>query len=208
MKTPDSPIPTYRRLTAWPIQALLLALGKLLLLPLTRRSVDPKLHTIQNAPCLIVANHKTMLDAFTIGAALPSSVILKLMPMAFILHNAFYDSPIRPLAWLAGCFPAKNPKEKRRLYGVNAGIAFLSSGYSMLIFPEGTRVRGARGEARPGIIRIHQAMPHVPFILCHITYPKGIKNRLSGRWRTVTYKLIEKPTYSDPEKVMDDVFAL
>lgn len=205
---PDAKIPTYRRLAAWPIQVLFLVLGKLLLLPLTRHSIDPKLYQVQDAPYLIVANHKTLLDAFTIGAALPFGVIIKLIPMAFILHNFFYDSPIRPLVWLAGCFPAKNPKDKRRLYGVSAGDAFLNSGYSMLIFPEGTRVRKERGEARPGIIRIHQAMPSVPFILCHITYPKGVKNRLTGRWRTITYKLIEKPNYSDPEKVMDDVFAL
>lgn len=204
---PNTKISAYRKLTVWPIQLALVVLCKILLLPTTRRRVDPKLYRIQSSSYLIVANHKKILDAFTI-TALPLRILLRLMPMAFILHNAFYDSPIRPFAWAAGCFPAKNPKGKHRLYGVDASLAFLNTGYSMLIFPEGTRVRAERGQARPGVIRIHQAMPDVPFILCRISYPNGLKNWLSGRWRTVSYKLVEKPAYSDPERVMDDIFSL
>lgn len=208
METTDIKIPAYRRFIILPAQVVLVLIGKLLIRPLTRRTLPPELRRVSRRPHIIIANHKKALDPLTIISALPLGTIFRLAPVASIMHNFFYDSALRPLVWLIGCFPAKNPRGKHRIFGVDGSVAFLRGGYSFFIFPEGTRVRQERGPARPGIIRIHKALPHVPFILCHISYPKGLKNRLTGRWRTVSYKLVEKPDYSESEKMMDDVFAL
>lgn len=183
-------------------------LGKLFLLPLARRSLPPEFKTLPARPHIIVANHKKALDPFIIASSLPTRTIFKLTPVAFMMHNFFYDSFIRPLAWAAGCFPAKNPKDKHKVFGVEGSLAFIKNGYSLFIFPEGTRVREERGQARPGVIRIHQAAPEVPFVLCRIIYHKGVGNLLTGRWREVKYKVVRRPSYSDPEKLMDEVFSL
>lgn len=200
--------PAYRKFVVLPVQVVILLLGKVLLLPLTRRRLPPQLKALPAQPHVIVANHKKALDPFIIAASLPARTIFKLAPVAFMTHNFFYDSIIRPLVWAAGCFPAKNPKAKHKLFGVEGGSAFIKSGYSLFIFPEGTRVRQERGPARPGVIRIHQAAPDVPFVLCRIAYQKGVRNLLTGRWRQVSYKVVRRPSYSDPEKLMDEIFAL
>jgi 1-acyl-sn-glycerol-3-phosphate acyltransferase len=137
------------------------------------------------------------------------STILKILPVGFMTHNAFYDSPLRPLLWLAGCYPAKNPKNKHALFGVGASADLLKRKYSICIFPEGTRVRNKqRGEANWGVVKIHQESPQTPFILAHLEYNSGLKAWLHGNKWVVRYKLVQNPHFNDPESIMDEIFAL
>jgi 1-acyl-sn-glycerol-3-phosphate acyltransferase len=111
--------------------------------------------------------------------------------------------------WFMGCYPAKNPRGKHKIFGVDGAAQLLSHGFSISIFPEGRRVRNEqRGEAKQGVIRIHQAAPNVPFILAHIEYNHGIKAWIARRRRVITYKLVPNPSYDNPEIIMDEIFAL
>lgn len=201
---------TLRRILQHGFQFCILVFGKIALQPFTRvNSTAVKPQLIKDQPYIIVGNHRHGPDPFVICSGMPAPTVLKITPVAFMTKNIFYDSPLRPLLWLSGAYAARNPKGKHKIFGVDGSVQLLKSGFSTFIFPEGTRVRGdGRGTAHTGIIRIHKAMPHVPLILCHIEYNKGLKAWLTGNRRTVKYRVIEHPNYDDPEKVMDDVYAL
>lgn len=190
-------------------QFLILIIGKIALQPFTRvytSAVNPKI--LKNQPYLIVSNHRGWIDPFVVSCCLPARTVFKITPVTYMTKNIFYDSLLRPLLWISGAYPARNPKNKHSLYGVDGSVRLLQNGFSVFIFPEGTRIQWGRGEAHTGVIRIHKAVPSVPIMLCHIEYNKGIKAWLTGRRRVVKYGLVEHPNYNDPERIMDDVFAL
>jgi 1-acyl-sn-glycerol-3-phosphate acyltransferase len=188
-------------------QLVIIAVCKVIFTPTTKRTLMP-VHPAKQS-YLFAANHRRAFDPFVICALLPWRDIVKTLPLGFMSHNVFYDSPLRPFMWLAGCFPAKNPHGKHKIFGVDGAAKLLSEGFSIFVFPEGTRVYNRpRGDARPGIIRIHKASKQTPFILCHIEYHKDLRAWLTGNRRTVKYRVIDKPNYDNPEKVMDDVYAL
>jgi 1-acyl-sn-glycerol-3-phosphate acyltransferase len=191
-------------------QLLVLLFSKIALRPFTRADTTAvKPNSIQNSGYLIISNHRRAVDPFVVCGNLPFKTILKILPVGFMTHNIFYDSPLRPLLWLAGCYPAKNPKGKHETFGVEGSTRLLQRGYSICIFPEGTRVRNrSRGEARWGVIKIHEQAPEVALILAHIEYDSSLKAWLQGRHRVVRYKLIKNPEYKNPESIMDEIFAL
>jgi hypothetical protein len=191
-------------------QLLILLFAKLALQPFTLADTAAvKPNSIQKGGYLIVANHRRAIDPFVACGSLPFRTILKILPIGFMTHNVFYDSPLRPFLWLAGCYPAKNPKGNHAVFGITASTHLLQQRYSICIFPEGTRVRHKpRGKAHWGVIKVHQEAPQIPFILAHIEYNPGLKAWLRGRRRMAHYKLVEKPNFNNPEVIMDEIFAL
>jgi 1-acyl-sn-glycerol-3-phosphate acyltransferase len=191
-------------------QLVIVLVAKLALQPFTRVDATAvKSKNIQNRGYLIIANHRKGIDPFLICACLPLKTIFKILPVGFMTHNVFYDSPLRPLMWLAGSYPAKNLGKRRVSYGIDASRYLLEQGYSICIFPEGTRIpTKKRGEARWGVIKIHELTPSVPFMMAHIEYHKGLRSFLPLSRRYIRYKLVRKPTYSNPEIIMDEIFAL
>lgn len=191
-------------------QVLVILWNKILMQPFTRRDfsqIPPG--AIMRRSYMLIGNHRRAFDPFVICAILPWRTILSVLPIGFVTHNVFYDSPLRPLLWIMGCFPAKNPKGKHKIFGIDGAVTLLNNGFSIFIFPEGTRIKGKpRGEAKWGVIKIHQATPGTPFILAHIEYNKGIGAWLTFNRRVVRYKLVENPKFDNPESIMDDVFAL
>jgi 1-acyl-sn-glycerol-3-phosphate acyltransferase len=200
---------TFRRLCQYSAQLLILTIGKIIFLPVTRRNVKSVKSRITRQGYMVVANHRRALDPFVIICGLPYGMALKLLPIGFMTQNFFYDSFIRPLCWLAGCYPARNPKDKHKIFGVDGSIILLQNGFSIFIFPEGKRMRdGSRGPAHTGVTRIHQALPKVPMLLCHMRYNNGLKNMLLGKRFEITYNLAKEARYTNPESIMDELFAL
>jgi 1-acyl-sn-glycerol-3-phosphate acyltransferase len=199
-----------RRALQHAFQFAILIVGKIVLQPFTRVDVAAvKPYLLKNQPYILVANHRHWIDPFVIGCGLPTKTVFKITPVSFMTKNLFYDSVLKPFLWLAGAYPARNPREKYTLFGVDGSVQLLHSGFSVFIFPEGKCVFNTqRIPAHSGVIRIHQAAPEIPFILCHIEYNNGVKAWLTGKRRVVRYGLVEHPNYTDPDAVMDDVFAL
>lgn len=200
---------TLRRICQYAAQLLILTIGKIFFVPVTKRDVSAIKNQLPKTGYLIVANHSRSLDPFVIICGLPYGLALKLLPIGFMTQNFFYDSFIRPLCWLAGCYPARNPKDKHKIFGVDGSVILLNNGFSVFVFPEGKRMRdGSRGQAHHGVTRIKEALPHAPTLLCHIKYNNGLKAMLMGKRFEIVYKLAQKTKYTDPESIMDELFAL
>ena len=189
----------FRKIIIFLVQLVLISILKVILLPWIQRDMK---HLASEDHYLIAANHRRMIDAFAITAAIPYRVNLRLLPYALITANVFYDSWAKPLLWILGCYPARNPRGNHSLYGVEASAHFLRQKYSVAIFPEGKRIRGnGRGAPYPGVTRIQQAAPEVPLALCHIEFKKG--------WRPIciVMKTADQRPLT-PEKIMDEIYAL
>jgi len=186
-------------------QLLVLTVCKIIFLPFTKRNTVAVLpDKLKKRPYLIVANHRKGIDPFIITAGLPYKAYLKIAPINYMTANLFYDSILRPFLWLCGCFPAKNPKQRHALYGIDGATRLLASGFGILIFPQGRRVHYTeRGQAKYGVIAIHQALPKVPIIVCRVEY-----KHTGLRIISLNYEIIRKPHFVNPEKVMDRVFML
>jgi 1-acyl-sn-glycerol-3-phosphate acyltransferase len=202
---------TPRRICQYIAQLLILTIGKIIFLPVTKRNVRLIKSALKhkNNSYIIVANHRRSLDPFVTICGLPYAQAIKLLPINFMTANFFYDSFIRPLCWLAGCYPARDPKGKHKIFGVDGSVELIKNGFSVFMFPEGKRMRdGSRGPAHSGVVRIHQAVPETQLLLCHMKYNNSLKAMLSGKRFELVYNFAQKSKYTDPETIMDELFAL
>jgi len=147
---------------------------------------------IPNEPCLFVGNHQSDFDIPVILSnmnRLTGAVAKKNMKKIPILsywmkqiHCVFIDR--------------ENPREA--LKAMTEGVENLKNGYSMLIFPEGTRSRSnSMGEFKKGSMRlaIKAGVPIVPITL-YDTYKVMEGN--NGKIKKANAKLIiDKPIYLD-----------
>lgn len=119
---------------------------------------------VKNLPrCLFVANHVSLLDAVTIGGTFTR---FGLGPMLILADKSTWDTSWVK-RWLSDAFAFRvergkiNPARIRELQAFGEA----SSGYHLLVFPEGTRGNGVDvAECQPGIFYIAQAakVPIVP----------------------------------------------
>ena len=89
---------------------------------------------------IIIANHSTTWDFLLAPAVFDLKTFYKITPFTYMTANYFMKIPLLS-AWLRlnGSFPAK--PLKHYAYGLDAARHHLKSGRSVVIFPEGTRVR-------------------------------------------------------------------
>jgi 1-acyl-sn-glycerol-3-phosphate acyltransferase len=158
-----------------------------------------------NTPVVVVANHAHRHDPFIVSCFLPLKTVLKVFPYGFMTANVYYYKMWRPVAFLAGCFPAKpkadsSPPES---YGVGAAVNLLNSYYSVVMFPEGRRT-DTPIKAKPGITKIlHHHKSSV--LLCHISWQQT--NR--GKMAVLTIKQADrKVDTSDPDAIMASIYSL
>ena len=113
---------------------------------------------VPEGPVLFVANHSGMVDA-AIMAEMP-------IPVGFVLKKEFAKIPLFT-KWLgqmnAVFMDRENPREAVNC--INECVDIINNGFSMAIFPEGTRTRDASvGEFKNGAFKIVQktGVPIVP----------------------------------------------
>ncbi|HEY8805001.1 MAG TPA: lysophospholipid acyltransferase family protein, partial [Clostridium sp.] len=147
---------------------------------------------IPNEACLFVGNHQSDFDIPVIlsnmnrlTGAVAKKSMLKIPIMSYWMkqiHCVFMDR--------------ENPREA--LKSMSEGVENLKNGYSMLIFPEGTRSRSNNmGEFKKGSMRlaIKAGVPIVPITL-YDTYKVMEGN--NGKIKKANAKLlIDKPIYLD-----------
>lgn len=127
----------------------------------------------RTGPCLIIANHQSLLDPPMVGMAVrnrPSHFIARLG----LFKNPMFGSLIRDL----NSIPIR--EESGDVAAMKAGLARLGKGVVLIVFPEGTR--SPDGEMRPfkrgvSLLVKRAACPVVPAGLegCHHAWPRGQK---------------------------------
>jgi len=147
---------------------------------------------------IIIANHNSHLDTLSIMASLPKEIIWKVKPVAAQdyfgstkfkerFSNYFINTLL--IDRKKGKDPGNNPIKKM--------LSALDEGYSLLLFPEGTRgdTEIEMGDIKPGIALLLSARPHIKYIPVYMSgmghsLPKGSRLPLPYK-STVNYG---KPT--------------
>ena len=116
---------------------------------------------------IIVANHNSHLDTMTLMAALPRKIIHKVRPVAAADHFGKTARQARLSRFFINALliPRKKDKEHPEDNPIAKMLEALDEGYSLIIFPEGTR-----GEPeilqplKPGIGIILSKRPHIKYV--------------------------------------------
>lgn len=117
---------------------------------------------IRGGPLIIIANHKSFLDPLIIGLCFP--FFSKIYPLRFIAKDKFFKNPIGWIFYKSiGAFPACKGQ------GLGASLKIpsqiLRGGGSVMIFPEGIRVReDCLGQPKIGAAKLASHFPDVPII--------------------------------------------
>lgn len=174
------------------------------------------LENVSEGPCLFVGNHQGLLDVPVIVSSLDRYV-------GFVAKKEMLKLKILTY-WMKEmkCVFMDRQNVRAAVKTINEGVENLKNGYSMLIFPEGTRSRGENlGEFKKGSMKlgIKAGVPIVPIaingtykvreanngkikaadvdlIVCPPIYPKELskeeQNNLSETIKEVIQKELEK----------------
>lgn len=142
--------------------------------------------------CVFIANHQSYVD-------IPSVLGYVKKPLGFIAKKELINIPFLS-TWMKEihCVFLDRKNMRTAVLSINDGIKNLKNGYSMLIFPEGTRSKGPKvGEFKRGSLKlaIKANVPIVPITLDG-TYKsfEGNGNRAKAAKIVIT---ISEPIYLD-----------
>jgi 1-acyl-sn-glycerol-3-phosphate acyltransferase len=120
---------------------------------------------------IIVANHNSHLDTMTIMASLPSKIIHKVKPVAAADHFGKTGLQVKLSNYLINTIliQRKRDKEHPENDPINNMIAALDEGYSLIIFPEGTRGEPeVRQPLKPGIGYVLSQRPQIKYVPAYL----------------------------------------
>lgn len=192
--TPAATGPTARWARSWPIRGVREVVQTAVLKPLLAAELTIDVHGVENLPrparpVLLVANHSSHLDTPVILATLPAARRRRTAVAA--AADYFFDSRFRSGATgvAFNAFPVRRgPGGSRYPDPTSACNALLDEGWSVLMFPEGTRSPdGFFGEFSPAVAEIARAqgVPVVPVGLrgTYAAHPRGSSWPQAGRPR-------------------------
>lgn len=123
---------------------------------------------------IIVANHNSHLDTMTIMSSLPRQMIHKVKPVAAADHFGKTKLKTKLSNFFVNTLliPRKRDKENPANDPINRMLKALDEGYSLILFPEGTRGEPeVRQTLKPGIALVLTQRPHIKYVPA---YMKGM----------------------------------
>lgn len=158
---------------------------------------------------IIVANHNSHLDTMTIMASLPRSIIHKVKPVAAADH--FGKTKLK--AKLSNYFintlliQRKRDKENPEQDPINRMIKAIDDGYSLILFPEGTRGEPeVQQPLKPGVAMVLLKRPHVKYVPA---YMKGM-GKAMPKHDSLIVPFASSIKYGAPKSILadDDVASI
>ena len=158
---------------------------------------------------ILIANHNSHLDAMSIMASIPKSLIHKVRPVAAQDHFG----KTKRQAWFSNYFINtllihrkfdKSCPENSPIYKMDQA---LKEGYSLIIFPEGTRGEpGKAKEFKAGVAMVLLQNPHVSYVPIYLkgmgkAMPKG-DNLIVPHESAIVYGKPNKITHTTVEEIL------
>ncbi len=137
-------------------------------------------NVVPGRSCIFAANHQSQFDIFALQGYFP-------FDFRWLAKKELFRIPFfGPAMIRAGHIPVDRAHGRKALKSLDAAAERISTGTSVIIFPEGTRsVDGRLGEFKTGamILAIKAGVPLVPVAICgsHEILPKGAFLARPGR---------------------------
>lgn len=149
------------------------------------------IENIPNEPCVFIGNHTSILDIPILMSTINKD-------LGFISKKEILDAPFIGYWLKAGknvALDRSNPREG--IKAINRGVEYLKDGYSMVIFPEGTRSKtGEIGEFKKGSLKLatKSQCPIVPIYIERASRCFEDERKFKSASIRV---VIEKPVYTE-----------
>lgn len=156
---------------------------------------------------IIVANHNSHLDTLSLMASVPGKIIHKIKPVAAKDHfgKTKFQEKLSNYFINSLLIQRKRDKENPENDPINSMIKALDNGFSLILFPEGTRGEPEQEQRlKPGIGFVLTKRPDIKYVPVYMTgmgkaMPKG-DNLIVPFNSTLTYG---RPTKIVSRKVAD-----
>jgi 1-acyl-sn-glycerol-3-phosphate acyltransferase len=142
---------------------------------------DDSKFLVKEKQFIIVANHNSHLDTMSLMASVPRKLIHKIKPVAAQDHfgkNKFQEK-LSDFFINSLLIPRKRDKENPDNDPINKMIKTLDNGFSLILFPEGTRGEPEKEQPlKPGIGFVLSQRPDIKYVPVYMTgmgkaMPKG-----------------------------------
>ena len=146
---------------------------------------------IPKEPCIFVCNHQAIFDAFILIANISSLT-------GFIAKKEIKGYPLVGY-WMAAMHSVFIDRKNSRqaVKAINEGVENLKKGYSMIIFPEGTRsLKSEMGQFKKGSMKLafKAKAPIVPITIDGTYRVLEVGNKVRGHFIKM---IVHKPIYLD-----------
>jgi 1-acyl-sn-glycerol-3-phosphate acyltransferase len=142
-----------------PVYTLIERILRPLFMVVYRIEITGREHVPATGPCILAANHVSVMDGFFMGIAVTRQV-------RFMAKSELYRWPVvKQVLVAAGAFPVVRGADRGR--AVAAGVALLEQGGVVGVFPEGTSLPDQKRGYKRGAARLALATgaPLVPIAL-------------------------------------------
>jgi 1-acyl-sn-glycerol-3-phosphate acyltransferase len=142
-----------------PVYTVLEKILRPLFMAVYRMEISGREHVPEAGPCVLAANHVSVMDGFFLGIAVTRQV-------RFMAKAELYRVPlVEQILHAAGAFPVERGADAGR--AVAAGVALLERGAVIGVFPEGTSLPDKKRGYKRGAARLALASgaPLIPVAL-------------------------------------------